>query len=75
MIIFRVRQYKGKTLSAGELTFVDSESVADYAREAVSALSENGVINGMSDGNFSPNEITSRAQAAVMIYRVADTLI
>ena len=75
VIIFRVLQYKGKTLSAGELTFADSESVADYAREAVSALSENGVINGMSDGNFSPNEITSRAQAAVMIYRVADTLI
>ena len=75
VMLYRALQYKGNTLSAGELTFTDGSSIAEYARDAVSALSAVGVINGMDDGSFAPDGITSRAQAAVMIYRVVDTLI
>ena len=74
-MLYRALQYKGNTLSVGELTFTDGSSIAEYARDAVSALSAVGVINGMDDGSFAPDGITSRAQAAVMIYRVVDTLI
>ena len=75
VMLYRALQYKGNTLSVGELTFTDGSSIAEYARDAVSALSAVGVINGMDDGSFAPDGITSRAQAAVMIYRVVDTLI
>ena len=75
VMLYRALQYKGNTLAVGELTVTDGSSIAEYARDAVSALSAVGVINGMDDGSFAPDGITSRAQAAVMIYRVVDTLI
>ncbi len=74
VMLYRAMKYKGVSPETGELTFTDSASVADYAKEAVSALSGSGVINGMGDGSFAPGGITSRAQAAVMLYRVADTI-
>ena len=74
VMIYRALAYKGIAAAAGELSFTDSELIADYAAEAVSALSASGIINGMDDGSFAPTGITSRAQAAVMLYRVADTM-
>lgn len=74
VMIYRALLYKGKNLSAGELTFTDRADISEYAADAVAALSGLGIINGMDDGNFSPRNMTSRAQAAVMIYRVISTL-
>ncbi len=75
VMIYRVLQHKDISIDAGELSFTDSNTVSSYAGEAVAALSGSGVINGMDDGSFAPAGITTRAQAAVMLYRVVDTLI
>lgn len=51
-----------------ELSFEDKDSVAEYAKEAVATLSTAGVINGMGDNTFAPDDFSNRAQAAQLIY-------
>lgn len=75
VMIHRALEYKGKTINGNTLEFTDSENVADYAVNAVAALSANGVINGLDDGSFSPKALATRAQAAVMIHKVISTLL
>ena len=48
--------------------FTDTYSISSYALQAVGALSNNGIINGMEDGSFAPKACVTRAQAAKMIY-------
>ena len=49
--------------------FTDMASVSDYARDAVLAISEMGIMNGTAGGNFEPMGITTRAEAAAIIAR------
>lgn len=51
-----------------EKEIADWEQISDYAKEAVKALSEAGVISGNEKGEFMPKESCKRAQAAKMIY-------
>jgi len=53
-----------------EVSFTDSENISDYAVEAVMALSNAGIINGMENGVFAPLENATRAQGAQIIYNV-----
>lgn len=53
-----------------ELSFADAAEISGYALEAVKQLTKIGVINGTGDGNFAPKATCTRAQAAVMIYRL-----
>lgn len=48
----------------------DIETVPEYAREAVTALYQAGIIYGVGDGRFAPNDIATRAQAAKIIYEL-----
>ncbi len=50
-------------------TFADSQNISDYAKDAVAFAAKRGIMNGMSDGNFEPMGITTRAQAAAIISR------
>ena len=52
-------------------TFPDVE-FGDWFYDAVTALQAEGIINGMPDGTFAPNETVTRAQFATMIYRAMD---
>lgn len=47
--------------------FADDETIADYARDAVYAMKEMGVLNGMDGNSFQPNSTCTRAMAAKMI--------
>ena len=49
--------------------FTDSEEISEYAKNAVISLFKAGVISGFEDGTFAPAKNTTRAEAAVMIYR------
>ena len=51
----------------GDLDFTDADSIASYARAAVSALSGYAIINGMGDGSFAPTAVCTRAQAAKIV--------
>ena len=51
--------------------FADFESVADYAKESVSALQRAGIINGVEENRFAPTENVNRAMAAKVIYMLS----
>ena len=41
-----------------------------WAYEAIETMKQEGILNGYSDGRFGLNDSTSRAQLAVIIYRL-----
>lgn len=66
--IYRAAQ---NMLTYGEETkFADIDDVAEWALESVKALSSAGIIVGDENGNFNPHDYVTRAQAAVMIYKL-----
>ena len=72
-LIYRALTYAGMNLppDAGALDkFGDKDKIADYAKDAISALAKNGLIMGDQNGNVNPLGKASRAEAAVMMYRV-----
>lgn len=52
--------------------FTDYDSIAEYAKEAVKMLNHAGVVNGMEDGSFAPQNHATRAEAAVMLKALYD---
>lgn len=69
---YRTAQIAGLTIpdTTDKLIFTDEDQIADYAKDAISAMQMGGVINGMGDGRFGPAENATRAQAAVIIYQL-----
>lgn len=51
---------------AGSLTFPDSSSIASWAKDAVAAAVEYGLMVGRSDGTFSPSITASRQDVALV---------
>lgn len=49
--------------------FTDKAQISEYAKDAVAMLRAYGIVSGMEDGSFKPFGNTTRAQAAVIIYR------
>ena len=72
VMIYRAAKISGTELEQGLNTsaFADSDSISDYAQDAVSALSGAKVINGYENGNFAPHDNCTRAQLAKMIYGI-----
>ena len=54
--------------------FQDRSAIAAYAREAVDRLHLAGVIQGTGSGNFAPAGLTTRAEAAALIWRLLATV-
>lgn len=57
-----------------EVNFTDYGEIADFAGESVTALYKAGIINGMSEDEFSPKENITRAQAVKMIYGLINAI-
>ncbi|MGM9936100.1 MAG: S-layer homology domain-containing protein, partial [Candidatus Ornithomonoglobus sp.] len=70
VMLYRAMKAKGIELSAAEPGFADSAEIADYAAEAVGALTAGGILTGRDDNRFAPLDNTNRAEAAVLVYRV-----
>lgn len=70
VIIYRCALKKGIVFDNDIKNFNDDDEIADYAKEAVGKLAGAGIINGMDDNSFSPNEKAQRAQAALIIYNI-----
>ncbi|MBR2181091.1 MAG: S-layer homology domain-containing protein [Oscillospiraceae bacterium] len=51
--------------------YPDFDTVAEYAKEAVSALIGAGIVNGK-NGRIAPTDYTTRAEVAVLIKRILD---
>lgn len=73
VLIDRVAKQAGIDFAkVNEKNFVDGAEISDYARESVKAMSAAGIINGDDMGNFAPLKEATRAEAAVMIYRLLE---
>ena len=72
-LIYRALKYAGMELAPDGVAlerFGDRDAVAGYARDAVSALAENGLVLGDQNGNVNPLDNATRAEAAVLLYRI-----
>lgn len=64
------RALKNRSISLTKSAqFRDWDNISSYAREAVSALAGEGILNGY-QGYFSPQDVTTRAEAAAMLYNL-----
>ena len=65
------RQWPDVTLGAGTVVFTDIANVA-WAKDAIEALAEKGILAGTGDGIFEPNGLVTREQFAKMIVLATD---
>lgn len=56
-----------------EVKFADEGTVSEWARSAVRVASALGLMSGDEQGRFNPAERTTRAQAAVVLYRLLNS--
>ncbi|MFA7636486.1 MAG: S-layer homology domain-containing protein [Monoglobales bacterium] len=69
VIMYRVAKFKGIAINAkSNKQPKDISSVDDYAVEAVNALYQAEIINGVSEGVFAGYQTATRAQAAKLSY-------
>lgn len=64
---YRAAGISGIEMEVCETEFADTEEISDYALEAVGAMSEAGIINGVGEGRFAPKDTCTRAMAAKVI--------
>ena len=50
---------------------VDESTIPAYALAAVKQCQRHGLVNGFEDGTFRPNDLSTRAQVAAVIYRMS----
>ncbi|MBJ6362417.1 Ig-like domain-containing protein [Paenibacillus sp. GCM10012307] len=50
--------------------FPDDAAIAGYAKDAIYAFKTLGILNGRADGTIDPTAPASRAEAAVIVYKV-----
>ena len=65
-----LKNYTDKQLSTAASAFKDDSSISDYAKEAVYALKNIGIVGGYSDGTFNPKGNATRAEVATMFQRL-----
>ena len=71
VLLYRyLTEYMSYDLSSTTTTFGDDASIAAYAKQAVYAMKEIGVVNGYQDGNFYPNYYATRAEVATMFAKL-----
>lgn len=54
--------------------FLDGDQISTYAKDAVWAAKQAGLMDGVSEGYFDPKGKSTRAQAATVIYRLYQEL-
>ena len=74
VMIYNALKYRNANMQTGDFVFDDDGQIADYAKNAVSALHEMGAINGMTQTTFAPTGLATRAQAAKIVYNVLSEL-
>ena len=71
VMIYRATQIAGvKLTKVRDITFEDENKISSYALESVKALSDAGIINGVSETTFEHFTNTTRAQSAVVLDRI-----
>lgn len=56
-------------------TFIDNESISEYARNAVYSLANNNILSGYEDRTFKPKNSITRAEYSVILNKVNNLLL
>lgn len=72
VILYNLLIHRGFSAEGDGIDFADSDLISDYAKEAVSALSGCGVINGVGENRFDPLGNSTRAEAAKMVFGILE---
>ncbi len=67
VMIYRAFGMKNIVFTKSKMDFADTNSISEYAFEAISRLAGEGIINGMEDNTFAPHKYATRAEAAMLI--------
>ena len=70
VILDRMTGYLELPLSVEQQRFSDEGEVSGYARESVARMGAAGLMRGMGDGRFCPQQTTTRAQACAALYQM-----
>lgn len=62
----------GLPVPAVKAVFADNNAIPAWAADAIYALNECGIINGMGEGYISPYSSLTRAQTAQILYSITD---
>lgn len=74
VILANIAQKYGLQSETTAEEFVDSDEISDWASESVKTVVSLGLMNGVGDGKFAPRQETTRAEIAVILYRVLEKL-
>ena len=66
-ICVTLANYAGLTYNGSSEAFADDSSIASWAKNAVYACRERGIISGMGGNTFAPKNNATRVQACVVI--------
>ncbi|NOU79000.1 hypothetical protein GC101_08905 [Paenibacillus sp. LMG 31459] len=74
VLIYRTSKLLGLTATGGNsgepAAFLDLAKISPYAREAVNAVQQGSLMNGLTQGYFGPENSSTRAQAAAVLFRL-----
>ena len=74
-ILVLAYQYKDKEeITQRESDFADEEEISQWAKEYVDDAVSIGLVNGLDDGRFGPQQKATRAQAAAIIARLLEAI-
>ncbi len=76
-MVIRAIQYKDASLLEGvkaPASFKDSKKISSFAKDYVAQAAALKLVNGYADQTFAPKADTTRAQSAVILYRLLDAL-
>lgn len=73
VLINKAMTVAGKKMESGTAadlaSFTDKTSIASYAQQSIATLLKNGIMEG-NGGKANPSGLATRAEAAVLAYRV-----
>ncbi len=77
-IIYRYAEYKGIDVSVENenryMDYKDYENISNYAKPAISWVSEKGLMAGDADGGFRPRDKATRAETAQVFMNVVENM-
>lgn len=74
LMLYRMLRDNGLDVETTPYEFTDVDQIAPYAADAVYALKNMNIIQGDDDGSFRPEGSTTRAEAAVLLYKTLKAL-
>lgn len=76
-MVIRAIEYKDASVLDGvkaPASFKDSKNISNFAKDYVGQAAALKLVNGYADQKFAPKADTTRAQSAVILYRLLDAL-